>query len=67
MYHPQTDGLVEHFNRMLKSMILKFVRDDSRNWDKWLVCRARGSSGLYGIFSLLTFVRSETMGGVVPY
>ena len=37
VYHPQTDGLVEHFNRTLKSMIWKFVHDDSHNWDKWLV------------------------------
>ena len=37
VYHPQTDGLVERFNRTLKSMIRKFVHDDSRNWDKWLV------------------------------
>ena len=37
VYHPQTDGLVERFNRTLNSMIRKFVHDDSRNWDKWLV------------------------------
>ena len=37
VYHPQTDGLVERFNRTLKSMIWKFVHDESRNWDKWLV------------------------------
>ena len=34
--HPQTDGLVERFNRTLKNMILKFVHEDSHNWDKWL-------------------------------
>ena len=37
VYHPQTDGLVERFNKTLKSMIRKFVHDDSHNWDKWLV------------------------------
>ena len=37
VYHPQKDGLVKRFNRTLKSMIRKFVHDDSRNWDKWLV------------------------------
>ena len=37
VYHPQRDGLVEWFNRMLKSMIWKFVYDVSHNWDKWLV------------------------------
>ncbi len=36
VYHPQTDGLVERFNRTLKTMIRKFVHDDAKNWDKWL-------------------------------
>ena len=36
VYHPQTDGLVERFNKTLKSMLRKFVTEDSRNWDKWL-------------------------------
>ncbi|XP_051500808.1 uncharacterized protein LOC127409893 [Myxocyprinus asiaticus] len=36
VYHPQTDGLVERFNKTLKNMICKFVHDDARNWDKWL-------------------------------
>ena len=36
VYHPQTDGLVEHLNKTLNSMIRKFVHKDSRNWDRWL-------------------------------
>uniref|UniRef100_A0A8C1RD31 Gypsy retrotransposon integrase-like protein 1 n=1 Tax=Cyprinus carpio TaxID=7962 RepID=A0A8C1RD31_CYPCA len=36
VYHPQTDRLVERFNRTLKSMIRKFVHEDAKNWDKWL-------------------------------
>jgi len=36
VYHPQTDGLVERFNKTLKSMLHKFVHEDSRSWDKWL-------------------------------
>ncbi|XP_075779243.1 uncharacterized protein LOC142827525 [Pelodiscus sinensis] len=36
VYHPQTDGLVERFNRTLKSMLRKFVDDDPRQWDRWL-------------------------------
>ena len=36
VYHPQTDGLVERFNKTLKNMVRKFVHEDSRNWDNWL-------------------------------
>ncbi len=36
VYHPQTDGLVERFNRTLKTMIRKFVHEDAKNWDIWL-------------------------------
>ncbi len=36
VYHPQTDGLVERFNRTLKFMVRKFVKEDAKNWDKWL-------------------------------
>ncbi len=36
VYHPQTDGLVERFNRTLKTMVRKFVKEDAKNWDKWL-------------------------------
>ena len=36
VYHPQTERLVEHLNKTLKSMIHKFVHQDSRNWDRWL-------------------------------
>uniref|UniRef100_A0A3B3YYE4 ribonuclease H n=1 Tax=Poecilia mexicana TaxID=48701 RepID=A0A3B3YYE4_9TELE len=35
-YHPQTDGLVERFNKTLKSMLKKFVKDSGKDWDQWL-------------------------------
>ncbi len=36
IYHPQTDRLVERFNRTLKTMTRKLVHEDTKNWDKWL-------------------------------
>ena len=34
--HPQTDGLVEHFNRTLKQMLAKIVGQKGRDWDELL-------------------------------
>lgn len=36
IYHPQTDGLVERFNRTLKGMIRDAIQGDPRNWDQVL-------------------------------
>ena len=35
-FHPQTDGLVERFNRTLESMLSVFVNDHQLNWDEYL-------------------------------
>ena len=35
-YRPQSDGLVERFNRTLEDMLSKFVASDQRDWDSKL-------------------------------
>ena len=35
-YHPQTDGLVERFNRTLTDMLAKTVEKQGRDWDEHL-------------------------------
>ena len=35
-YHPQTDGLAEHFNRTLTDMLAKKVEQSGKDWDTHL-------------------------------
>ena len=35
-YHPQTDGLMEQFNKILKSLLQKVTKDTGKDWDKLL-------------------------------
>ena len=36
LYHPESDGMVERFNRTLCAMLSAFVDENHRNWDKLL-------------------------------
>uniref|UniRef100_A0A8C7F2V4 Gypsy retrotransposon integrase-like protein 1 n=1 Tax=Oncorhynchus kisutch TaxID=8019 RepID=A0A8C7F2V4_ONCKI len=36
IFHPQTDGLCEHLNKTIKSMLRRVVSRDGKNWDMLL-------------------------------
>jgi hypothetical protein len=35
-HHPQSDGMVERYNRTLEEMLSKFVKDNQKDWDLFL-------------------------------
>ena len=35
-YHPQSDGMVERFNRTLENQLARFVNDHHSDWDQYL-------------------------------
>ena len=35
-FHPQSDGLVERFNRTLLNMLSMFVSESQKDWDEWI-------------------------------
>lgn len=36
VYYPQTNGLVQRFNRMFKRMLKKFIQRGSQDWHCWI-------------------------------
>lgn len=55
-YHPQSDGMVERFNRTLLSMLSLFVEENQANWDALLP---------YVMLAYRSSVHSST--GFTPY
>lgn len=55
-YHPQTNGLVERFNKTLSTMLSMYVRRDHRDWDKYLA---------HAVFAYNTTVQDST--GYSPF
>ena len=45
-YHPQSDGLVERYNRTLQGMLSLFVEENQRDWDEYVavLCMAYRAS-----------------------
>ena len=37
-YHPQSDGLVERFNRTLETMLSMYCKKDQSDWDQHFLC-----------------------------
>ena len=50
-YHPQTDGLVERFNKTLSQILAKYISFDQRDWDHYIS---------YALFAYRTSVHAST-------
>lgn len=73
-YHPMSDGLVEHFNRTLGSMLSQYVEDSQADWDIHLPklmmafrCGEQESTGFspnFLVFGRETSLPVELLAGV---
>ena len=43
-YHPQSDGMVERFNKTLENQLARFVDDNQTDWDRYI--RTLHSNGI---------------------
>ena len=74
-YHPQSDGLVERFNRTMLAMLASTVEEDPSNWEQHLrkVCMAyntyvhpsTGYAPFYLMFGCLARLPVDIMYGIV--
>ncbi len=71
IFHPQTDGLVERFNKTLKQMLRKVIDIDRRNWDQLLLlfiyffC-SRSPAELHRVLTLRATLWATTSWDVGP-
>ena len=55
-YHPQTDGLIERFNRTLIDILAKTTEQNGKNWDEKLP---------FALFAYMSMAREST--GELPF
>jgi hypothetical protein len=75
-YHPQTDGLVKQFNRMLEGMLAKFTNKQQDDWDIYVphvllayhtnTHEATGDSPLYLLYGCKAKVLADLNRGPRP-
>ena len=70
VYHLQTDGLVDHFNKTLKQMLRKAIVEDGWDLDqlppKRTVCHLGGTPELHWVHPLQAPVREDAPGPPGP-
>ena len=66
-YHPQTDGLVECFNKTLKALLRKLVNKEGCDWDRLLLFAYREVPQSATGFSPFELLYSQEVRGPLMY